>query len=197
MLILFCEHKKEVFVKILVAGGSKSGKSSLAQSLSSALCRDGLFYLATMAPCDEEDRQRVARHQSERSGLGFITLEKPVAIDECLSDLTAQSTVLIDSLTALLANEMFGGGVDIKAWERAQNGVSQICGGVLNTVIVTDDIFCGAEINDPTTEMFLRGLGHLNRGAADLCDIVVEMSFGTAVFLKGERLFDSLCKKIV
>ena len=57
-----------------LSGGSKSGKSMLAQKIAKALPAPH-YYLATLRPTDAEDRAIVARHLQERDGWGFTTLE--------------------------------------------------------------------------------------------------------------------------
>ena len=58
----------------LLIGGSKSGKSHLAQQLCRSL-GGPLVYWATMEPVDGEDRALIARHLDERAGWGFSTVE--------------------------------------------------------------------------------------------------------------------------
>ena len=90
----------------LFIGGSKSGKSHLAQQL----CRDlggPLVYWATMEPVDGEDRARIENHLRDRDGWGFETLEAARSLPAAFDRLPKNATVLFDSATALLANEMF------------------------------------------------------------------------------------------
>ena len=95
---------------LLVVGGAKSGKSMLAQCLCRALAGEGgrMVYLATLDPCDGEDRQRIARHRRDRDGWGFETLEEPYDLEKAAAALRGDEVVLLDSLTALLGNRMFG-----------------------------------------------------------------------------------------
>ena len=54
-------------MRVLISGGSKSGKSLLAQELTLRLANGGKrYYVATMIPADEEDRARIRRHLAER-----------------------------------------------------------------------------------------------------------------------------------
>ena len=47
-------------MRILLIGGGKSGKSTLAQRLAAALSGDApRYYWATMTPHDDEDRARM------------------------------------------------------------------------------------------------------------------------------------------
>ena len=120
---------------ILLTGGCKNGKSSLAQKLSVFLSKrksGRLYYVATMKSTGEEDDERIRKHVEDRKGLGFTTIEiqekihrlpmKAEKIDtrpketeknacrangaETVESESAR-TYLIDSITALLANEMF------------------------------------------------------------------------------------------
>ena len=64
-------------MKIFFSGGCKNGKSTLAERSIKALAGDGpLYYIATMIPHDEEDRERIRRHVASRAGMGFETLEQ-------------------------------------------------------------------------------------------------------------------------
>ena len=77
-----------------------------------------MIYWATMEPVDGEDRARIARHLDERAGWGFSTVECGRALERAA--LPERACVLFDSVTALLANEMFSGAQsDAAAPERA------------------------------------------------------------------------------
>ena len=95
-------------MKVLLSGGSKSGKSHLAQELACKLARGRpMYYLATMVPADEEDRERIRRHVAERAGLGFVTVECGADFASGWRSLPQDAVFLLDSLTALLAQAMF------------------------------------------------------------------------------------------
>ena len=74
---------------VFISGGAKNGKSSFAQDLAVRLARGGKrYYIATMIPCDEEDRDRIRHHIADRDGLGFETLEQGRDIARCLTGRT-------------------------------------------------------------------------------------------------------------
>ena len=103
---------------VFLSGGCKNGKSTLAEQTAVHLSRPGrLYYLATMIPHDEEDRARIARHVASRSGLGFQTIECGLGLEAALQNADVEGTYLLDSVTALLSNEMFrpDGSVDLAA----------------------------------------------------------------------------------
>lgn len=61
-------------MRILLIGGSKSGKSTMGQRLTRAFAAGApMYYWATMEPTDEEDLARIARHLKDREGWGFET----------------------------------------------------------------------------------------------------------------------------
>ena len=69
-------------MRILLLGGSKSGKSMLGQRLTRQLADGGpMIYWATLEPRDTEDRAIVRRHLAERDGWGFETLERGIFAD--------------------------------------------------------------------------------------------------------------------
>ena len=73
-------------MRILLLGGSKSGKSMLGQRLTRQLADGGpMIYWATLEPRDGEDRAIVRRHLAERDGWGFGTLERGRALPEGLA----------------------------------------------------------------------------------------------------------------
>ena len=97
-------------MRILLLGGSKSGKSMLGQRLTRRLADGGpMIYWATLEPRDGEDRAIVRRHLAEREGWGFQTLERGRELPRGLAAVPPESAVLFDSVTACLACQMFSG----------------------------------------------------------------------------------------
>ena len=127
---------------IFLSGGAKNGKSMLAQRLSKALAGGGrLYYAATMIPHDGEDDARIARHRREREGWGFETVECPLEPHRAMEG-RPRGTVLFDSVTALLANEMFSArGIDSAAPERAKQSLLRLADWAEHIVFVSDFIY--------------------------------------------------------
>lgn len=63
------------------------------------------IYIATMYPFDEESKKRVKRHQAMRQGKGFDTLECYTGLVRAA--IPEGSTVLLECMSNLVANEMF------------------------------------------------------------------------------------------
>lgn len=92
---------------ILITGGARSGKSSYALKRAESLSSKRLF-VATCPKIDVEMSERVRRHQDERRGRGWVTLENETK----LSDVFLQQTegfdvVLIDCVTLWVNNILF------------------------------------------------------------------------------------------
>ena len=184
-------------MRILLTGGAKNGKSHLAQDLALALAAGGPhYYIATMIPTDDEDRRRIRLHLLDRDGLGFETIECGRSIGDVLLKAAGRGTYLFDSLTALLANEMFSReGTDMGAAERILPEIRRVLETCEHMVVVSDGIFSDAAFYDEYTEAYREGLGLLQRETAAMCDIVLEMTAGVPKVLKGRAELEAIGKK--
>lgn len=177
-------------MRIFITGGAKNGKSTLAQDLAVTLSKGGThYYIATMIPVDEEDRERIRRHVADRAGMGFETVECGRNILSCLEKVDPKGTFLLDSATALLMNEMFpesnGYRMDLQAAQRCGRELAEFLKRVDNAVIVSDYIYSDAQRYDEITESYRRQLARIDRSLAEICDTVVEMSAGNRIIHKG------------
>jgi len=176
---------------VLVVGGSKSGKSAFAQNLAVRLSgKEKRYYVATMIPADGEDRERIRRHVADRAGLGFETLEQGRNLAECLTRADCRGTFLLDSVTALLMNEMYPDPttwkMDPEAGNRTAESLTEFAKRIQNGVFVADDLSGDPIMYDPETESFRRMLAQCQRTLAALCDTVVEVSAGNVAIWKGD-----------
>ena len=172
---------------ILLSGGSKSGKSMLAQELTRRLAHGGpMYYWAAMEPMDEEDLARIRRHRQERLGWGYETVEQGRNLEAAFSRVDPRGTVLFDSTTALLANEMFRASFDEAAPERSLRSLLALGSHVRNVVYVSDHLYSDSGRYDLWTDRYRAGLGKMDRGLARACDAVAEVSAGIPILHKGE-----------
>ena len=157
-----------------------------------------LYYIATMIPADNEDRARIFLHQQDREGYGFQTIEAgrdiPAAIDNC----DRRGTFLLDSVTALLANEMFisGGKIYPEAYLKITDDLAGLLKIINNIIIVSDFIYSDADIYNELTESYRRGLAYIDRQIAALCDIVIEACAGIYIVHKGLDVFNRLSHEL-
>lgn len=172
----------------LVIGGAKSGKSMYAQNLSKKLeyISGNMYYVATMNPHDEEDSKRIDNHIKEREGYNFITIEMQRDIGSIVNKIEKNDTLLIDSLTSIVTNEMF---VLNEFNENVQkdivNGLKKISEKSSNIVMVSDYISSDSIIYDRYTDVFRKELGLLNMEVASFCDVVIECAFNNIIVHKG------------
>ena len=174
---------------VFITGGAKNGKSSYAQELAVRLAAGGKhYYLATMIPVDEEDRERIRRHIADRDGMGFETIEQGRHILEALDKCDREASFLLDSTTALLMNELFvppDWHLDEAAGARCAAEVVQFAKSVKNIVLVSDYIYSDAQLYDAVTESYRKGLAAIDRAVAAVSDVVLEMSGGNLILHKG------------
>ena len=168
-----------------ISGGCKNGKSYYAQRVAKA-CGTPLYYIATMIPRDGEDEARIRRHRAERAGWGFETLECGADILACLDRADASGSFLLDSVTALLSNEMFTPeGIDAEAPERLTHELREFVRRAPNTVLVSDYIYSDAMLDDDWTNAYRAGLARIDRALAECCDNVLEVVDGQVIAHKG------------
>ncbi len=184
---------------IYVSGGCKNGKSGISEDICVRLAGEGpLYYIATMRPFDDEDRDRIERHIRERDGKGFETIEQPENISEILdkSD-AANGTFLLDSVTALMINELYHTGhsseddmsemkSDSEAPKRVAEELSLLCQKVKNIVFVSDYIFSDNDNYSEYTVEYMKALSFVDRTVASKCDAVCEVYYGNVEMYKGE-----------
>lgn len=178
-------------MNLFISGGVKSGKSSFAQRAALRLASGGpRYYVATMIPFNQEDRARVARHVADRAGMGFRTLELGRNVDRCLELSAPGATLLIDSVTALLLNEMYpeghGGDADPGAAKRCIDGLLRVAERAGNAVFVSDYIYSDAIRYDAFTEKYRADLASIDRALAGVCGTVLELCAGSILVHKGE-----------
>ena len=165
---------------VLVTGGSGCGKSTWAEKLIQALPEEKRVYVATMQVYDRESELRVERHRKQRADKGFRTVE-------CEKDLAGApiedgSTVLLEDLVNLTANEMFDGGDP----ERIVPALRILAARCSHLVMVTNDLFSDGVEYSPSVKEYLQCLTEVNRQAAEMADCVVEVVYSIPVPVKGE-----------
>ena len=166
---------------IMFTGGSGCGKSFFAEQCVQKMKVDNCsyFYVATMQVWDDESRVRVARHQAQRMGHGYTTLEIPKNFSsDCIAE---NSIVLFEDLPNLVANEMFDHG----SVARILPELIRLQKKCKHLFIVTNDVFSDGVVYDRETTMYQKELATLNREVASLADVVCELVYGIPIVLKG------------
>lgn len=168
---------------ILITGGSKNGKSHIAEKLI-ASAEQPKFYIATMEPNCGEALSAIERHRGIREGKGFETIEKYTDIHEI--KLPPNSAVLLECVCNLCANEMFSAHADHPV-SKILHGIDSLYENTDIFAIVTNQVGDDG-INYPRETMdYIKNIGELNRLLAEKADCVIEAVYGIPVILKGER----------
>ena len=176
---------------IFISGGCKNGKSTIAEDCCIKLANGGpLYYIATMVPYDDEDRERIKRHVKSREGKNFITLEQPRDLLKCLKNSDSENgTYLLDSVTALLVNEMYSPEsteADHEAGKRTAKALASFAKKVKNAVFVSDYIYSETPAYSEYTEEYMKALALCDSTLAKKCDAVAEICGAIPTMYKGE-----------
>lgn len=172
---------------IFVTGGCKNGKSTYALHQAMALAGSGpRYYIATLLPRDAEQQACVRRHQQARQGMDFLTVECPTNLPPCPPNADPNGVFLLDSVTALLDNEMFDpdGTMDPTAPDRVIAALDAFLNTVRHAVIVSDYIYGDGRDYGPTTQAYQKALSRVDCFLAQKCDQVAEICAGFATLHK-------------
>ena len=157
---------------IFICGNSGSGKSFYAEKRLSGFSSEKKIYLATAKILDFEMSERVKKHKLMRQNKNFITIECEKNLD--VITIPEHSSVLIESLTTWLSNEMFDGG---KA-EKIFSDFNKLKSQCENIILVSDYIFSDGIIYDDFTENYVKALADLTKKFANEADEVFECVSG-------------------
>lgn len=165
----------------VITGGSKCGKSSIAENILSRF-NGRKIYIATMEPYCEEAHAAIERHRKMRLGKGFETVEKYTDIHDV--NIPEGCGVLLECACNLMANEMFSAG-EKEPVEKIVGGIEKLTGRAAEVIIVTNSVGeDGIEYPAETME-YIKNMGILNCYLSERADRVIEAVYGIPVVLKG------------
>lgn len=152
----------------LVLGGTRSGKSAVAERMTTEIeegSASAVTYVATASVYDDEMAARVAAHQARRPpSWATVELQEPGELPAILR--RVQGVVLLDSLGTWVASspEMAVDAGALTAALQARTGP---------TVVVSEEV--GLAVHPPTAagRAFTDALGSLNQAVAGIADRAV------------------------
>jgi adenosylcobinamide kinase/adenosylcobinamide-phosphate guanylyltransferase len=162
---------------VLVIGGTRSGKSEVAERVAAraaAPAGGAVTYVATGESTDPDMASRIARHRARRPE-AWTTLEAPIDLLATLA--SVRGTVLVDSLGAWVASaDAFA--VDVAALLdtlRSRDG---------DTVIVSEEVGMSVHATTATGRRFADHVGATNASVAQIADDVLLVVAGRALRLE-------------
>ncbi len=165
----------------LIIGGARSGKSRFAEGLVAASARPRR-YVATAEAWDDEMRDRIARHRTDR-GPAWTTVEAPHDLSPALAAAPAAEVVLVDCATLWLTNRMLAG-ADLTAEADALLDALVACAAPV--VVVSNEVGQGIVPDNALARAFRDEQGRLNQRLAGQADLVIAVIAGLPLVLKGQ-----------
>lgn len=165
---------------ILITGGQRSGKSSYAQKLALELSPNPT-YLATSRVWDDDHRQRIQRHISDRDHR-WTNLEEEKHLSA--HDFEGK-VVLIDCVTLWLTNYFFDNQSDVpRSLAEAKAEFDRLVKQQATFIVVTNEIGMGGHGENELQRKFTDLQGWMNQHIAAQANQVVLMVSGIAVKVK-------------
>jgi len=169
-------------MKTLILGGARSGKSRYAEQLAKD-CGLRVIYLATAQALDQEMRERIAQHQSDRS-IHWRTLEVPLELAHAMQTHADEDTcLLVDCLTLWLTNLMLADDPD--ALVRESQALLELLPTLPGKIIlVSNEVGLGIVPDNALARRFRDEAGRLNQRIAACCEQVFFIAAGLPLTLK-------------
>lgn len=178
----------------LISGGCKNGKSTIAEKMCVNMKGVKRYYVATMVPCDEEDRDRIRNHVEERKNYNFETIEADKDFDILLDK---NGIFLVDSLTAFILNHIIDLGDDFNidiVKEKIIHEIDKLINKYDSDIIFVSDIINCDDIDivNRYSDKFIYLLSEVERYISRYAEVVIEVSFSNAIFYKGKEYEEKL-----
>lgn len=150
---------------ILITGGARSGKSTLAERMTLGLGRPAI-YIATAQAHDAEMADRIVLHQSRR-GQEWQTVQEPMDLPEALIRTDGSAPRLVDCLTLWLTNLMLAD----RDWRQEVDRLAALLPAQsAPVVLVTNEVGAGIVPDNALARAFRDAAGLTNQKIATACD---------------------------
>lgn len=173
----------------LIIGGRRSGKSDFALKFGQSFQGPHAF-IATCPSIDKEMDERIIKHQQERDGSIWSTVEEQTRLAQILSENSQFRLFLIDCVTLWVNNLIFQSNERRESFSEAEliKQTSQVldsCREIdADVLFVSNEIGLGVVPDNPETRMFLDLLGRCNQMLAEASEEVFMVSCGIPLRLK-------------
>ena len=171
--------------KIFVLGGCRSGKSSYALETAQKFSGDNKVFIATCIPHDDEMKQRVTRHQKERSQ-AWETVEAPLLLPEAITEKNRTAdAIIVDCLTLWVSNLLMDSDDSKKIEMHIPRLTEAIEKSHCPVVLVSNEVGHGIVPENKLARQFRDLVGFVNQAVAGCADEVIWTVAGIPVTIKG------------
>lgn len=174
-------------MRLLVVGGTRSGKSAFAQRWAERRASSRL-YVATCRAEDAEMATRIQLHREQR-GAGWSCLEEPARLPEALQEACAApyppGVLLLDCVGLWISNLMGDGLGPDAVRDRVEALALWLENAFLPVAVVSPECGLGLVPMHPVARAYRDALGLANQRLAQACDAVVFVACGLPLVLKG------------
>ena len=164
-------------MRALFIGGIKSGKSINAEKYALKHSLKKPIYLATNEFFDDEMRERVQRHQTQRSD-DFKTLEEPLELFKTIKK--TDSLVLVECISMWINNMLYHGFDEQSMIEQIEK-ISSLPNEI---IFVINDVSCSVVSENGLVRKFVDINGRISQLLAAKCEEVYNTTAGISVKIK-------------
>jgi adenosylcobinamide kinase/adenosylcobinamide-phosphate guanylyltransferase len=170
---------------IFIIGGCRSGKSTYAMQTAEKVPAEQKIFIATCVPQDDEMKQRVARHQRERSQ-NWVTVEAPLDLPEAiLQNNRKGDVILVDCLTLWVSNLLIEIGDENKIEDTISQLIKALEKATCPIVLVSNEVGTGIVPENKLARQYRDIIGLVNQAVAKTASKVIWMVAGIPVTVKG------------
>jgi adenosylcobinamide kinase/adenosylcobinamide-phosphate guanylyltransferase len=174
---------------ILITGGSRSGKSTYAQTLAESI-PGSRTYIATCPPLDEEMAARIKKHRAQRQASLWQTLEETIDLAGALLKTRESQVRLVDCLTLWINNLLYE--AEKQGREITEDDMLERCTHLLTAckelpgtvIFVTNEVGMGIVPDNPLARHYRDLAGRCNQIMAAGADRVILMVSGLPLNMK-------------
>ena len=171
--------------RILVLGGSASGKSLWAEKVIADAVGQKIYF-ATAQPFDDELRSKITLHK-QRRGDEWKLIESPFTDGKEFQNFGPDCVVLFECLSTWLGNLMYA---NLNLTDIIPEFLINLNSTPAKVLIVSVEVGLGVIPAEKENRKFVQIIGELNQKNAAQADGVVLISAGLPLILKGKDHFE-------
>ncbi len=166
---------------VLLLGGARSGKSTLAVDLAKRF-GGAVTYIATAEPGDDEMAARIVNHRRQRPSQ-WTTVEEPLDIATAIGEVPPGECVVLDCLTLWVSNLLGDGVTSAEIYDRAADTAAVAATHRSPVITVSNEVGSGLVPTTNLGRVYRDVLGGVNQIWADATDRVYLLVAGRALEL--------------